>query len=187
MNSAKLLKERRYCLNSKAFPEMCYSTERHLISRDKDKDWNIGWKSLQKTKKKKLSIYSEAEDVPVSVEVTPLVLQLRIEKSRKWLEKTVKSISAKIEEAVDKWIGIENRIERVAEEIAPSKEEILSGGMYVMVAGMAGLILTRKRAFPIRFATPVITSFAASTYFFPQTHKNIRNMVWRYYQTRFKS
>lgn len=78
------------------------------------------------------------------VEVTPLVLQLKIEKGRKQFEKTVRNISTKIEEVVDKWIGIENKIESVAKEIAPSNEEISSGGIYVIVSGMAGLILTRK-------------------------------------------
>ncbi|KTW30389.1 uncharacterized protein T551_01672 [Pneumocystis jirovecii RU7] len=136
---------------------------------------------------KKLSIYNEIEDAPVLVEVTPLVLQLKIEKGRKQFEKTVRNISTKIEEVVDKWIGIENKIESVAKEIAPSNKEISSGGIYVIVSGMAGLILTRKCTFPIRFVTPVITSFAASTYFFPETHQNIRNMAWRYYQARFKS
>lgn len=53
----------------------------------------------------------------------------------------------KIEQVVDKWIGIENKVEKITKELVPSNGEIISGGLYVMIAGMAGLILTRKRMY----------------------------------------
>ncbi|KAG4304231.1 hypothetical protein PORY_002412 [Pneumocystis oryctolagi] len=134
-----------------------------------------------------LSIYNETEDEPFLVKAEPSFLQLKIERGRKHLQNKAKDISVKIEEVVDKWIGIENSVEKLAKEIVPLNGEILSGGIYVMVSGMAGLILTRKRSFPIRFITPMITSFVSSIYLFPETHKNIRNVIWKYNQTRFKT
>ncbi|KAG4302409.1 hypothetical protein PCK1_001391 [Pneumocystis canis] len=133
----------------------------------------------------KLSIYSEIEDDPISIEIPPSNLQLKIQQGRKQFQKTVQNVTENIEKVINKWIHIENKIENIAKELAPSNGEILSGGIYVLIAGMSGLILTRKRIFPIRFITPAVTSLAASTYFFPETHKNLRHMIWKHNQNYF--
>ncbi|KAG4302400.1 hypothetical protein PCK1_001382 [Pneumocystis canis] len=135
----------------------------------------------------KLSIYSETEEDPVLIDIPPSILQLKIQQGRQQLQKTIQNVTKNIENVVDQWIHIENKIENIAKELAPSNGEILSGGIYVFIAGMSGLILTRKRIFPIRFITPAILSLTASTYFFPETHKNLRCMIWKYYQNYWGS
>ncbi|QSL66569.1 hypothetical protein MERGE_000951 [Pneumocystis wakefieldiae] len=135
---------------------------------------------------KKLPIYNKEENEVVLVKVPPSTLQLKVCSSRNLLEKNVKNISMKIEQVVDKWIGIENKVEKITKELVPSNGEIISGGLYVMIAGMAGLILTRKRSFLIRFTTPIFISLAASTIFLPETHRNFRNIMWKYKQNYFQ-
>ncbi|EMR09464.1 hypothetical protein PNEG_02406 [Pneumocystis murina B123] len=134
---------------------------------------------------KKLPIYNKEENEVTLIKIPPSTLQLKIRQSRNQLEKNVKDVSIKIEKIIDKWIGIENKVEKFTKELVPSNGEIISGGIYVMIAGMAGLILTRKRSFTIRFMTPIFISLAASTIFLPETHRNFRNMIWKYKQNYF--
>ncbi|KTW26478.1 hypothetical protein T552_02959 [Pneumocystis carinii B80] len=134
---------------------------------------------------KKLPIYNKEENEVTLIKIPPSTLQLKISQSRNQLEKNVKDVSMRIENIVDKWIGIENKVEKFAKELVPSNGEIISGGIYVMIAGMAGLILTQRRSFSIRFMTPIFISLAASTIFLPETHRNFRNMIWKYKQNYF--
>lgn len=70
----------------------------------------------------------------------------------------------------------------VASLAAPkeSNEKLLPGGIYVLVAAMAGSILSRNRNILIRFATPVITGVTAAHYVVPRTTENVGNLIWRW-------
>ena len=61
-----------------------------------------------------------------------------------------------------------------------SNEKLLPGGIYVLVAAMAGSILSRNRNVFLRFATPVVMGVATAQFVVPRTARNVGDLVWRY-------
>lgn len=51
------------------------------------------------------------------------------------------------------------------------------GIIYVLVAGLTGSVLTRTRAFPLRFLAPPTFALAALPYFLPKTAHNLRDYI----------
>ena len=67
--------------------------------------------------------------------------------------------------------------------LAPGKEtneKVLPGGIYVLVAAMAGSIISRNRNILIRFVTPIITGVTTANYVVPRTTQNVGNLIWSY-------
>lgn len=65
-----------------------------------------------------------------------------------------------------------------------SNEKLLPGGIYVLVASMAGSIIARNRNIAIRFITPIITGIVTANYVIPRTTENVGNLIWKY-ESRF--
>ena len=61
-----------------------------------------------------------------------------------------------------------------------SNEKLLPGGIYVLVAALAGSIISRNRNIAIRFVTPIITGVTTAHYVVPRTTENVGNLLWRY-------
>lgn len=61
--------------------------------------------------------------------------------------------------------------------ILPKDESLTPGLIYVLVAGLSGSVLTRTRAFPIRWLTPPLFTLIAMPYFLPKTAHNLRNYL----------
>lgn len=61
-----------------------------------------------------------------------------------------------------------------------SNERLLPGGIYVLVAAMAGSIISRNRNILIRFVTPIITGVTTAHYVVPRTTENVGNLIWSY-------
>ncbi len=61
-----------------------------------------------------------------------------------------------------------------------SNEKLLPGGIYVLVATMAGSIISRNRNILIRFITPIITGVTTANYVVPRTTQNVGNLIWSY-------
>jgi organizing structure protein 2 len=61
-----------------------------------------------------------------------------------------------------------------------SNEKLLPGGIYVLVAAMAGSIISRNRNILFRFATPILTGVTTAHYVVPRTTENVGNLVWKY-------
>lgn len=51
------------------------------------------------------------------------------------------------------------------------------GIIYVLIAGLTGSVISRTRAFPIRFLTPPLFTVLAMPYFLPKTSANIRQYL----------
>lgn len=62
-------------------------------------------------------------------------------------------------------------------QIVSPDESLTPGLIYVAVAGLTGSVLTRTRAFPIRFLAPPVFALAALPYFLPKTAHNLRQYV----------
>lgn len=61
-----------------------------------------------------------------------------------------------------------------------SGEQVLPGLVYVSVTAMAASILTRRRIWPIRLLTPLLTATGAAWCFLPHTSRNVAHLVWEY-------
>lgn len=61
-----------------------------------------------------------------------------------------------------------------------SNEQLLPGSIYVLVAAMAGSIISRNRNIFLRFATPLATGVTTAHYVVPRTTQNVGDLVWRY-------
>ena len=59
----------------------------------------------------------------------------------------------------------------------PRDENLNPGIIYVLIAGLTGSVLSRTRAFPIRFLTPPLFTVLAMPYFLPKTSHNIRQYL----------
>ncbi|OLL25400.1 hypothetical protein NEOLI_001224 [Neolecta irregularis DAH-3] len=126
------------------------------------------------TKSSKLSIYDPPEPTLVLEELPPMLLQTHFRIGREWVNKKYRHTRCGIDNLVDRWISLEGKIEKTANEVKPMNgEKVMPGGMYVVISGMAGSILSRNRLFPVRLAMPILTSIGAAIYFLPQTSRNI--------------
>lgn len=59
----------------------------------------------------------------------------------------------------------------------PRDEALTPGIIYVLIAGLTGSVISRTRAFPIRFLTPPLFTVLAMPYFLPKTSHNIRQYL----------
>ena len=84
---------------------------------------------------------------------------------------------------MDRFMSAEHTFTSTIASLAPPKEsneKLLPGGIYVLVAAMAGSILSRNRNILIRFATPIITGVTTANYVVPRTTENVGNLIWRW-------
>jgi organizing structure protein 2 len=84
---------------------------------------------------------------------------------------------------MDRFMSAEHTFTSTVASLAPPKEsneKLLPGGIYVLVAAMAGSILSRNRNILIRFVTPVVTGVTAAHYVVPRTTENVGNLIWRW-------
>jgi len=95
--------------------------------------------------------------------------------------------AVKAEEAVDsgltRILAAEHSVASTIASLAPPKEsneKLMPGGIYVLVATMAGSIVSRNRNILFRFVTPIITGVVTANYVVPRTTDNVGNLIWSY-------
>lgn len=82
---------------------------------------------------------------------------------------------------MDRVLQAEHNFTSTVASLAPPKEsneKLLPGSIYVLVAAMAGSIVSRNRNILIRFVTPLATGITAAHYIVPRTTQNVRDLVW---------
>ncbi|EME40147.1 hypothetical protein DOTSEDRAFT_82809 [Dothistroma septosporum NZE10] len=97
------------------------------------------------------------------------------------------SYAVKAEDAVNNgmtsFMDAEHSFTSTIASLAPPKasnEKLLPGGIYVLVAAMAGSIISRNRNILFRFATPILTGVVTAHYVVPRTTENVGNLIWKY-------
>ncbi|KAF2864213.1 hypothetical protein K470DRAFT_225447 [Piedraia hortae CBS 480.64] len=88
-----------------------------------------------------------------------------------------------VNNAMDRFMSAEQSFTSTIVSLAPPKESnerLMPGGIYVLVATMAGSILARNRNILFRFVTPIITGVTAAHYVVPRTTQNVENLIWRW-------
>lgn len=95
--------------------------------------------------------------------------------------------AVKAEDAVNntmtRFMDAEHSFTQTVASLAPPKEsneKLLPGGIYVLVAAMAGSIISRNRNILFRFATPILTGVITAHYVVPRTTENVGNLIWSY-------
>lgn len=109
-------------------------------------------------------------------------LEQYIGEGRSWLYgKTVKG-REQVDGALQKYLNVERSVTSTIGEIKSDTEDILPGGIYVLVSTLSGSILVRNRNFLVRGLAPVVFGVAAFRYFLPQTYDNTGKLIWGFEQ-----
>ncbi|EAW06683.1 MICOS complex subunit MIC26/MIC27 [Aspergillus clavatus NRRL 1] len=80
-------------------------------------------------------------------------------------------------------LNIENAFTNTVASLAPSPESgerLLPGGVYVVVAAMAGSIVSRNRGIFLRTLSPLAFGTVAAWSLLPVTMRNVSDLVWEY-------
>jgi len=82
-----------------------------------------------------------------------------------------------------RFLRLESDFTSTVASLAPPKgsgERVLPGAVYVLVAAMAGSIITRNRNILLRATVPVAAGVGCSYYVLPHTTRNVGDLVWKY-------
>ncbi|KAJ1920940.1 hypothetical protein H4219_000993 [Mycoemilia scoparia] len=132
------------------------------------------------TDSEKKSIYDE--DVRVYPTSEPQsVLAEYIATSRKFACENLCKLKTEAQGYVDKWISIEKQVAKTVKETVPKNESLMPGAVYVLLAGLAGPIFTRKRNILVRWTSPILFGSLAAAYFLPGTTNTAVTRVWGRY------
>jgi organizing structure protein 2 len=88
-----------------------------------------------------------------------------------------------VDNALTKTLHLEHSFTSTIRSLAPPKEsgeKIMPGGLYVLVATMAGSIVTRNRNILLRASVPAVVGIAAANFVLPITSKNVGDLIWTY-------
>ena len=106
-----------------------------------------------------------------------------VKSSRLFLHDYAAKAEDVVNRGMDRFMAAEHSFTSTIASLAPPKESnerLMPGGIYVLVATMAGSIISRNRNILLRFATPLITGAVTAHYVIPRTTKNVEDLVWRY-------
>ena len=82
-----------------------------------------------------------------------------------------------------RFLRLESSFTSTVRSLAPPKESnerLLPGAIYVLVAAMAGSIISRNRNILLRATLPVAAGVGAGYTVLPITTRNVGNLIWTY-------
>ncbi|KAL2270144.1 hypothetical protein VTJ83DRAFT_2328 [Remersonia thermophila] len=88
-----------------------------------------------------------------------------------------------VNDAMSRVFALERSFTSTVASLAPpreSGERLMPGFVYVLVAGMAGSIVARRRGFLLRAATPLAFGLGAAWTVLPITMGNVAALTWEY-------
>jgi organizing structure protein 2 len=88
-----------------------------------------------------------------------------------------------VDNALTEALRLEHSFTSTIRSLAPpreSGEKIFPGALYVLVASMAGSIITRNRNILLRASVPVAVGITAANVVLPITTKNVGDLIWTY-------
>ena len=90
---------------------------------------------------------------------------------------------SRIDNLMSSFLHMESSFTNTIASLAPPKESgerLLPGGIYVVVAAMAGSIISRNRNILLRSSVPVLVGIGAGWVVLPVTMRNVGDLVWEY-------
>jgi organizing structure protein 2 len=109
----------------------------------------------------------------------------QIGKARLALYKYVVFAEDKVNNTVDSAFHLEQSFTNTIASLAPprsSGEKLMPGAIYVLVASMAGSIVTRNRNILLRATFPLAVGVGAAWAVLPITMRNVSDLAWKYEQ-----
>jgi organizing structure protein 2 len=88
-----------------------------------------------------------------------------------------------VNNALTSTLKLEHSFTSTVKSLAPPKEsaeKVLPGGLYVLVATMAGSIITRNRNILLRASIPAAIGLGTAYAVLPLTMKNVGDLAWTY-------
>lgn len=112
-------------------------------------------------------------------------LAVYVGRGRLSLYKYAVAAENKVNETMDKAFNLEQSFTSTIASLAPSREsgeQLMPGAIYVLVAAMAGSIITRNRNIILRASLPLALGIGAGWTVIPVTMRNISDLTWKYEQ-----
>ncbi|CAO2656130.1 Nn.00g049330.m01.CDS01 [Neocucurbitaria sp. VM-36] len=88
-----------------------------------------------------------------------------------------------VDNALTETLRLEHSFTSTIRSLGPPKEsgeKLFPGALYVLVASMAGSIVTRNRNILLRASVPAVVGIAAANFVLPITTKNVGDLIWTY-------
>lgn len=109
----------------------------------------------------------------------------QVGKARLFMYRQAVSVEDGVNAAVDKAFHLERSFTSTIASLAPpreSGEQLMPGFIYVLVASMAGSIISRNRNILFRASLPVALGIGAGWLVIPVTMGNVSELLWTYEQ-----
>ncbi|CAK7235238.1 hypothetical protein SBRCBS47491_009225 [Sporothrix bragantina] len=112
-------------------------------------------------------------------------LAVQIGRARLFLYRQACAAEDGVNRAADKVFDLERSFTETVASLAPSRasgERLLPGAVYVLVAAMAGSIVTRRSNILLRATVPLAFGVTAGWALLPVTMRNVSDLAWKYEQ-----
>ncbi|KAJ5619804.1 hypothetical protein N7510_003788 [Penicillium lagena] len=127
--------------------------------------------------------WPSSEPSPSSSPTPTDILAAQIRQARLFLYNHSLAAENSFNDFLSRALNIENAFTNTVASLAPSPESgerLLPGGVYVVVAAMAGSIVSRNRGILLRTASPLAFGTIAAWSLLPVTMRNISDLAWEY-------
>lgn len=94
-------------------------------------------------------------------------------------------VEDKVNESMDCAFNLEQSFTSTVASLAPAREsgeKLMPGAIYVLVAAMAGSIVTRRSNILLRATVPLALGVTAGWSVLPVTMRNVSDLTWKYEQ-----
>ncbi|KKK12344.1 hypothetical protein ARAM_005702 [Aspergillus rambellii] len=111
------------------------------------------------------------------------ILTAQVRQARLFLYQQSRTAEICFNDILSRALHVENAFTKTIASLAPSPEsgeQLLPGGIYVVVAAMAGSIVARNRGRLLRSATPLAFGTVAAWSLLPVTMRNVSDLIWEY-------
>ena len=130
------------------------------------------------------TVSSDPPTPPVSSRPTPTTrLAEQVKQTRLFLHHYAAQLEDGVNNTMTNFLKLESDFTSTVASLAPPKEsgeKVLPGAVYVLVAAMAGSIITRRSNILLRATVPVAAGIGCSYTVLPITSRNVGNLVWKY-------
>jgi MICOS complex subunit MIC26 len=112
-------------------------------------------------------------------------LAVQIGRARLGLYSAAVVVEDKINQTMDSAFDLEQSFTSTIASLAPprsSGEQLMPGAIYVLVAAMAGSIVSRNRNILLRATVPLAFAVGAGWTVLPITMRNVADLTWKYEQ-----
>ncbi|KAG0142072.1 hypothetical protein CROQUDRAFT_663017 [Cronartium quercuum f. sp. fusiforme G11] len=140
--------------------------------------------STQHISRFKLPIYDEPSEELVLIK-TELPLQAQVRTVRTELEAFRKHLGVGTQNGLERWLEVEKRVSEKVRSLVDEREATPTAALYVAIGTLTGSIVSRRRAFPLRFLSPLAFFLVSSSQFVPHTSQNVKRYVFELQDRHF--